>query len=259
MRAEAELFARGDSPLHRWDARGKLVALGLLAGVLVLLHHLETASLGALAALALLLVGRLPWSLVLRLLAAAQALLLPCLILLPFSVRGEILSAGPLRLSREGLELALLLNLRALALLTLVFGTVYSTPMVVLLRALQSLGIPRRLVEITLITYRYLFTLGWELTRMRWALAVRGFRNRPRLATYRTLAQVLGVTLLRSLERTERVRQALQTRGFSGHLRTLHNFRARPADWVMSGSCILLAVALLIMDRRWSAGYGSGP
>ncbi len=249
MRAEAELYARGDSPLHRWDARWKTVTLAVLIGVLVSLDSVRAALAGALVALALLAGGRLPAGLMLRRLLTAQALLFPCLVVLPFTVPGSPLPGSLLPVSREGLHLALLLYLRALAILTVGFAMVYSTPMVVWLRALQNLGFPRRLVEITLMTYRYLFTLGWELTRMRWALAVRGFRNRPSRAAWRALAQVVGVTLLRSLERTERVRQALACRGFQGRLRTLHEFRAGPPDWIKSALGILLAAGLWMVDR----------
>jgi cobalt/nickel transport system permease protein len=249
MRAEAELYARGVSPLHDWDARWKAVTLALVVGVLVTLGSVGAALAGVFLGFGLLALGRLPAGLVLRRLLVAQALLLPCVVILPFTVPGEAQAWGPVVVRREGVELALLLNLRALAVLTVGFAVVYSTPMVVLLRAVQALGFPRRMVEITLMTYRYLFTLGWELTRMRWALIVRGFRNRARFATYRALAQVLGVTLLRSLERTERVRQALYCRGFQGRLRTLHEFRSAPTDWLKSMVCLALAAGLWALDR----------
>lgn len=249
MRAEAELYARRESPLHEWDARWKAVTLGMVVAVLVTLGSVQAALVGVLLGFGVLALGRLPAGLVLRRLLVAQALLLPCVVILPFTVPGEAQAWGPVVVRREGVELALLLNLRALAILAVAFAVVYSTPMVVLLRAVQSLGFPRRLVEITLMTYRYLFTLGWELTRMRWALVVRGFRNRARFTTYRSLAQVMGVTLLRSLERTERVRQALYCRGFQGRLRTLHEFRSNPADWLKSGVCLVLATGLFLLDR----------
>jgi cobalt/nickel transport system permease protein len=249
MRAEAELYARGRSPLHDWDARWKAVTLALVVGVVVSLGNVQAALVGVLLGFVLLTLGRLPPGLVMKRLLVAQALLLPCVVILPFTVPGEAQSWGPVVVRREGVELALLLNLRALAILAVGFAVVYSTPMVVLLRAVQALGFPRRMVEISLMTYRYLFTLGWELTRMRWALIVRGFRNRARFATYRALAQVLGVTLLRSLERTERVRQALYCRGFQGRLRSLHEFRSGPADWLKSGVCLVLAAGLWMLDR----------
>jgi len=248
MRAEAEFYARGDSPLHRWDARCKTITLAVLVGVLVTIESVRAGWVGTLVAFGLLAGGRLPIGLVLRRLLAAQVLLLPCLLILPFSVPGQGVVWGPLRVTREGLELALVLNLRALGILAVGFALVYSTPMVVWLRALQTLGFPRRLVEITLMTYRYLFTLGWELTRMRWALAVRGFRNRPNGTAWRVLAQVVGVTLLRSLERTERVRQALVCRGFQGRLRSLQEFRAGPTDWLKSAAGVLVAVGIWMLD-----------
>jgi cobalt/nickel transport system permease protein len=248
MRAEAELYARRDSPLHRWDARWKTVTVALVVVVVVTLDSLGAGVAGVLAAFGLLAWGRLPGQLVLRRLVAAQALLLPCLVILPLTVPGQPFASGPLYGSREGLELALLLNLRALAILGMVFGVVYSTPMVVWLRAVQALGFPHRLIEITLMTYRYLFTLGWELTRMRWALVVRGYRNRPTLATWRALAQVVGVTLLRSLERTERVQQALACRGFQGRLRTVCEFKAGPWDWAKSAVGVVLAAGLWLLD-----------
>jgi cobalt/nickel transport system permease protein len=249
MKAEAERLARGSSPLHAWDARWKAVTLALVVAVLVSVAHVWVALVGVVLSFGLLACGRLPLGMVLRRLVTAQVLLLPCLLILPFTVPGEPVAWGPIVVRQEGVELALLLNLRALSILAVAFAVIYSTPMVVLLRALQALGLPRRLVEITLMTYRYLFTLGWELTRMRWALAVRGFRNRACFATYRTLAQVTGVTLLRSLERTERVRQALYCRGFQGQLRTLHEFRSGPLDWLKAGICLVLAVGIVMVDR----------
>jgi cobalt/nickel transport system permease protein len=251
VRAEAELYARRRSWLHHWDARCKTVTLTLLVIGLVTLDSVRAAALGAVGALILLGSGGLPPGLVLRRLVTAQALLLPCLIFLPFTVPGQLLALGRFQASVEGTRLAVLLNLRALAILTLAFAVVYSTPMVVLLRALQALGFPPRVVDVTLLTYRYLFTLSWELTRMRWALAVRGFHNRSGLPAYRALAHVIGVTLVRSLERTDRVRQALHTRGFQGRLRTLREFRAGPADWIKSTACAAAGIALLLLDRHW--------
>jgi len=254
MRSEVELYARGNSPVHAWDARWKLAAAALFAAVLVSLQTLAAAALGAGLALGWLLAARLPARLVLGRLAAAQFILLPCLVVLPFSAGGETLRAGPWELSREGLRLAGVLYLRALALVTLGLAVVYSTPMVVLLRALQAFRLPRVLVEIALLTYRYLFTLWWELTRMRWAVAARGFAGRGGLRDYRTLAQVLGVTLVRSVERTERIQQALHCRGFQGRLRTLQQFRARPADGFKALLAVALAAALLV----WERGGGGG-
>lgn len=251
MRAEAELHARRASPVHGWDARWKLASLGLIAAVLVTLDTPAVAAGGAVFALGLLGVTRLPGRLILGRLGAAQALLLPCLVILPFTFGGDTWSLGPLRLSHEGLRVAALLYLRALAILTLGLAVVYSTPMVVLIHALQRFGLPRAFVVITLLTYRYLFTLWWELTRVRWALATRGFQAGGTRRSHRTLANVIGVSLVRSLERTERIHFALQCRGFEGHLRTMHRFHSRPADWLKAAAGAGVAALLVLLDLEW--------
>lgn len=249
MRAEVELYARRCSPVHDWDARWKLAAAGVFAAVLVTLHRPEVLAAGWALVAAGLAPARLPARLVLARLGAAQFLLLPAVIILPFSAGGETVRFGPLTPSLEGLRLAGVLYLRALALVTLGLGVVYSTPMVVLLRALQAFRLPRVWVELALLTYRYLFTLGWELTRLRWALATRGFRAGGRLRAHRTLAQVLGVTLVRSVERTERIQLALRGRGFQGRLQTLQTFRSRPGDLLKAAALGALAGALLLWER----------
>jgi cobalt/nickel transport system permease protein len=260
MRAEVELYAHRASPVHAWDARWKLAAAGLFMAVLVSLQTPAAAALGVAVAFAWLAAARLPARQVLGRLGAAQIILLPCLVILPFSWGGETTRLGPLNPSLEGLRLAGLLYLRALAIVTLGLAVVYSTPMVVLLRALQAFRLPRVLVEITLLTYRYLFTLWWELTRMRWALAARGFQARGSLRCHRTLAQVVGVSLVRSVERTERIQLAMRCRGFQGRLRTLQRFHSRRADWLKALAAAAGAVALLAWERHaWGGGINSWP
>jgi cobalt/nickel transport system permease protein len=254
MKAEAELYARGSSPLHAWDARWKLVALGVLAFVLASLDVVWTALMGIAVAVGSLLLARLPWRLVGARLAVAQVLLLPCVIILPFSFGGASVSVGALTLSQEGLRWAALFYCRALAIIALGIALVYSTPMVVLLRALQSLRLPRVLVEIALLTYRYLFTLAAEGMRMRWALVTRGFGARSFRTSYRPLANGIGMALVRSVERTERIQQAMYCRGFQGRLHTLQRFDAGVWDWVKAVICVGLAAVLWVLDRRWPAG-----
>lgn len=255
MRAEVELYARRTSPVHAWDARWKLAAAGLFLAVLVSLQTPAAAALGVGLAFAWLGAARLPARPVLGRLGAAQCVLLPCLLILPFSWGGETTRLGPFNPSLDGLRQAGLLYLRALAIVTLGLAVVYSTPMVVLLRALQAFRLPRVLVEITLLTYRYLFTLWWELTRTRWALTARGFRARGSLRCHRTLAQVVGVSLVRSVERTERVQLALRCRGFQGRLRTLQSFHARRADRLKALAATATALALLAWERlAWGGG-----
>src|SRR5690606_32216786 len=97
------------------------------------------------------------------------------------------------------------------------------------------------LTHVALLTHRYVATFGQDLTRIRWALAARGFRARTDLSTSRTLATAAGTLLLRSLDRTERVEQAMRCRGYGGRLVEEAPPRLRARDPL----ALLVALALV--------------
>jgi len=254
MKAEAERYARGESLIHAWDARFKLAGSAILAVVVSGLESPWVAAIAAGMVLGLLVLARLPGRLVWQRLMAAQVLLLPCALILPFSFGGEVWSVGVVTVSWEGLRWAALFYCRALAIVMLGVVVVYTTPMAVLLRALQWLRLPRALVEISLLTYRYLFTLAAEGGRVRWALAARGFGTTRSWATYRPLANAVGMALVRSVERTERIQQAMACRGFAGRLHTLQRFQSRPLDWGKALCAGLVVAVLLALEHWWRLG-----
>ncbi len=126
-----------------------------------------------------------------------------------------------------------------------------SGPLDTTLKAARSLHVPGLIVQLVLLTYRYLFVLAAELARLRIALRVRGFRNRATRHSYRLVGNLAGVLLVRGFERAERVGHAMRCRGFDGQFRTLTAFRTRPAD--VLGFLLLVAAAanLFLLDRFW--------
>jgi cobalt/nickel transport system permease protein len=117
-----------------------------------------------------------------------------------------------------------------------------AAPFHVTLQAAHRLHVPGLLVQLTLLTYRYLFLLAGEFRRLRTALRVRGFRSGMNAHSYRTVAHVTGALLVRSHERAERVGQAMRCRGFDGTFRSLVEFRTSRADvlffLLLSGSML---------------------
>src|SRR5437870_3057910 len=111
-----------ESSLSRLDPRWKLCAVGLATLAVALLHTLPAAA-GALGgALFLVALGRLPLRWYLSRLGALASFLLIFVVLVPFLVHdgGPSLELGSLRISWYGLRVAILLCLKALALVTLV-------------------------------------------------------------------------------------------------------------------------------------------
>ena len=86
--------------------------------------------------------------------------------------------------------------------------------------ALKQLGVPAVLTTQLLLLHRYTQLLAGELGRMNLARELRSgsAKNMP-LPVY---ASLLGHLLLRTLERAQRIHQAMMSRGFDGQLPTRH-------------------------------------
>ena len=240
-----------DSPLRRLDSRWKLAALVLAALATAALRSLPAAALALAGALLLVGLGRLPPRWYGARLAAAGVLLALFVLPLPLLVReGPRWHWGPLSLSLPGARLALLIGGKALAVLSLALVLLATAPLDATLKAAHALRLPGLLVQLGLLSYRYLYLLADELARLRVALRVRGFRNRASWHSYRTVGHVAGTLLVRSYERAERVGQAMRCRGFDGTFRSLTEFRTRPAD-VLGFLLVVGAAAALVALDLW--------
>lgn len=238
------------SVLATCDPRWKLAAFVVAVAATVCLATASAAA-GALAAgLLLVAIGRVPLRWYLRRLGLMLPFLALFGLVLPFVVRGgePLATLGPLEVSSRGVAAALLICLKALAVVTFVLVLLTASPFHVTLQAAHALRVPGLLVHLTLLTYRYLFVLTSEFSRLRTALRVRGFRSGVSRHSYRTVAHVAGALLVRSHERAERVGQAMRCRGFDGQFRSLVEFRTRAADLLLFTLMTGGAIALLAWD-----------
>ena len=155
-----------------------------------------------------------------------------------------------MRLYPAGLEAAGRLALKAVAVLTLMLIVWATAPPADTFKAARALYVPGVIIQLTVLTYRYLFLLVEELGRVRVALRVRGYRSRAGLHSYRTVGHVAGGLLLRSGERAERVGQAMRCRGFDGRFRSLSELRTRAGDVAFFLILTAVAAGLVIGDLR---------
>ncbi len=239
-------------PLAKVDARWKLAALLLSVAAVGLGHALPSLAVACTGALLLTRFARIPWPWLIERWAATLTLLLPFWLLLPWTMPMPMPPStpltpptlpttssptppllefwGPLPLSPLGVETAGRITLKALTIVTLMLILLATAPLPTTLRAAHALRIPGIFVQLTLLAYRYLFLLASELTRLRIALRVRGFRWRTDWHSYRTLGCVVGTLLVRGADRAEQVAQAMRCRGFDGQFRTLNTFRTTWRD-----------------------------
>jgi cobalt/nickel transport system permease protein len=226
-------WSQGASPLHRRDARAKILTVLVFLVVLATTRADAVAVLATYAVLlaAAILIAGLPLG----------GLLLRAMVVLPFSLTFALISwlAGePLR----GLALVEKSYLSTVAVLLLA-GT---TPLPLLLGGLERLGTPRLLVLVAQFLYRYLFVLSEQAQHMRLAAACRdGGAGRRRRSRFRAATGSLAVLFARSFERAEGIHRAMQARGFSERFSLFRAARFGAADGVF----VLLVSAFLVLVR----------
>ena len=159
---------------------------------------------------------------------------------------------GFVRVSPKATAWCGLVFAKTLSIATLIWTLLETTPMPELAHGASALGAPSVLVRLVLLAQRHLFLLAEEFGRLRIALRVRGYRNRPTKHAYRAIGQVAGTLLVRGHERAERVRHAMICRGGGdGVLRTLRAGSTALADVALSIAVLGAAGLGFAWDRGW--------
>lgn len=216
MKLILDRYAYLDSPLHRWQQSYKLVGLLSLIFAFAFIQNIWLLPIAIVITCILFSLSRIPVSFLIKRLRYPSWFILAVVILLPFiSGSTPVLELGWLTIREEGFWQAVLISVRFFCILTLslvLFGT---APFLSSIKAMRSLGIPRVIVDMTLLSYRYLEELGEMLTTMQQAMRLRGFKikglNRRTLSVF---AQLTGSILVRSYDRSLRIYQAMILRGY---------------------------------------------
>lgn len=198
----------------------------------------------------LLFTARLPWELVAGGVRWLVLFLAPFFVIMPLSYPGAPdLQVLGLPVSIEGVRMATLIVLKALAIALTAYATFGTSRFDVAMIALQHLKVPRLFVQMLLFTYRYIFVFVAELRRRETAMKARGFVPRGNLQTLRTYGNFVGTLLVRSFERTDRIYKAMLSKGYEGEYRTLTSFVATRRDWLKAAWALITAATLIFADH----------
>jgi cobalt/nickel transport system permease protein len=129
-----------------------------------------------------------------------------------------------------------------------------STPFPDVLRAMRDIGFPKVMVATAGFTYRYIFVIGDEALRMMRARAARsGARGRKGgrsvLWRARVAGAMVGSLFLRSIERSERIHDAMVARGYDGEVRSLRPPVLRTRDLVSGLAFLVVLVGIQVLAR----------
>jgi len=118
-----------------------------------------------------------------------------------------------------------------------------------LIHAFEHLRVPRVLTTIIAFLYRYLFVLTNEIFRLMRARDARsaGLPDKKRggrlFWRIKVVGSMAGQLFLRSYERSDRIYNAMLSRGYAGHMRTLKPHIMTRLDWF----AFFIAMFLLIL------------
>lgn len=245
-----DLYVPARSWLHRLDPRVKLWLVVLGLGGAFLLHTWWQQALFLLGLLLLLRSASLAWQKLHWLWRQMRWLVIFILVLQPIFTPGgaTLVAVGPLQLTMEGIQRALLLALRALTMAYVAGGLLFTTEQQALVRALVRLGVPYTWGLTLSLTLRFLPALGDLFSKVREAQAARGWvaeGNFFRRA--REYLPVLVAVIIGTLRMGDQLTLALAARGLgSAQQRTTwRDLEMQPFDWwVLIGST---AGALLLL------------
>jgi cobalt/nickel transport system permease protein len=125
------------------------------------------------------------------------------------------------------------------------------------IHALNHLRVPTIITVIISFLYRYLFVLTDEVLRMMRArqarsaaLAAPGLRSGGSVAWRAQIAgHMAGQLFLRSYERSDRIYNAMLSRGYKGELMTIHPHQFEKRDLMIGAASVLVLILIQLAGR----------
>lgn len=230
------------------DLRLRLIATFGVLVIFTSINRVLPAATGVVAVLALYAVYRqsIPWRRLLHL----EGFLVLLLLTLPFTLPGTpLLQIGPLTASNEGLWRAVVLACKVTASVLLISFFFATTDPLNLGTALRSLYIPEQLIRLLVTVVRHLSLIQEEFLRLHDSMRARGFAPRSNRHTWRSYGYMFGMLLVRTMNRAERVEEAMRLRGYTGHFPRTNLQAASLSEWGAVAGFLGSAIFLLLWDK----------
>jgi len=255
-----DAFCPSGSLIHRLDARVKLVLAVVFAIAAALTPDGAWLAYGLLATLALIVVlaSRLGVVFVQKRAVVALPFALAAVTVVFFTPGRPLLTVQAfqwnLAVTDAGLIRFTSILFKSWLSVQMAVVLTASTCFPDLLQAMRGLRLPKILVAIIGFTYRYIFVIGDEALRLLRARAARSGVSEGRgggsvFWRARVTGGMAGSLFLRSIERGERIYDAMVARGYDGEVRVLHAPVLHPHDVLIALPFALALVAIQILAR----------
>ena len=118
-------------------------------------------------------------------------------------------------ITRESIGQGSLVFIRSIAAISASYFILFTTPMVDLIKLLKSLKLPKEIIEIMVLTYKFIFVLLDESKKIYEAQAMRnGYKNIRN--TYQSIGILIKMILLNTFNRYKAMQETLEIRQFTG-------------------------------------------
>lgn len=243
-----EEFAEGSSFIHKLDPRVKFITFIPFVVIIAVMQGIKAPFAGLIVSIIMVLAAGLDAR---RLLNRLLIVNIPVLLLwffLPFSHPGEeLFSIYNFSVTSEGLLHALSITLKTNAIVIATIAMLGTSEIFSLAHGLVHLHVPVKLVYLFFFFYRYISVIHSEYTRIRRAMAVRRFKAKTNAHTYRTIGNLIGMVIVRSYERSQRIYSAMLCRGFKGTFPVITHFKFKLSDAIFGALMALITISFVMI------------
>ncbi len=239
-----DLLGRGNSQIHKLDARAKVAVTLLFIICVVSFDKYELTALFPFCIFPVVMAAQS--SLPTLFLVKKIALLTPFILIVgafnPLLDQEVIHKIGIFGISGGWISYASILT-RFILTIGAALILVGSTGFTSVCQALARLGLPHVFTVQLLFLYRYIFVLAEEGNKASRARELRAFGKKG--LGVRSIGSLIGHLLLRTWQRAEHIYMAMQSRGFSGEFHT-----QRVSRFGMAEACFVLGWSALFAFMR---------
>ena len=245
--AYLDFYSSLSSPVHRLDARAKIIAFGAIPVICVSTPPRAYAAFTGyfLLLVAIYLLSRLPIRHVFTRSLVIVPFVLMVAIFIPFLKHdgvsgGYNLGIASLSVSRSGVLILWNVVVKSfIGILSLILLS-STTSFPDLLKGFESFRMPKVFTMLIAFMYRYTYVLVDEMHRVKTASDSRGGGGRW-LWQAKGMGHIIASLFLRSYERGERVYGAMLSRGFDGQIHTMNILQLALSDVIFT-SVIIMAL-----------------
>jgi cobalt/nickel transport system permease protein len=255
MQVHFEEHSEGNSPLHRLDARIKIICAVAAVFCIVLLSHWELTALFFATCLSLVLYSRASMKVYLKRLLLPITIVVFVSVIQPFTYGSTVVTVVPglmFPIYQQGIIFGILIFTRCLAAVAVLNLLILVTPITTVMDSLSWFRVPSVIIDTMTLMFRYIFVLSEESTRMYRAQESRCGHSRSvsYLKKVRNFGSIAGALIMRSFDRAIKVGDAMASRGYTGKY-TLFTYEKRQLPTRDLLVCLLIvsaSIGLVIVD-----------